>query len=145
MREYLNKLASNLEETMNEQPASLATDSKYLECSDGSALVNGVHVPAMVISLLRQLGRPLRSYSPGELRDAIVASADGVLIEDTDGASFHDRLTLSEPEKQTRQDKKMPRKSAHEPEKHAEDAIEVPFHSHTQAAERCSQHLALCA
>ena len=58
-------------------------------------LINGVYVPSDVIAQLREIGIPLTSFSAGELRAAISACSDGRLIDDVNGNSFMDQLSLT--------------------------------------------------
>ena len=81
--------------------------SRRLECSDGSVIVNGVRLPAIVVHQLEALGMPLEAYSPGELEDAVVAiEDDGTLLEDDEGQTFEDRLHLSDEEKRLRAERR---------------------------------------
>jgi hypothetical protein len=67
---------------------------------NNGAVVNGVFLPQHVIEELRRLGLPLGWYNAGELEDAVIACAfDETLIDDDEGANFHDMLSLTNEEK----------------------------------------------
>ena len=84
--------------------------ARRLNCADGSVIVNGVRLPAVVVRALEALGMPLEAYSPGELEDAIVAfEDDGTLVEDDEGQTFEDRLHLSDAEKLERMERREAR------------------------------------
>jgi hypothetical protein len=75
------------------RPSHRSTDGNTHFMDDGSAIVNGVAVPAMVVQQLRQLGMSLDSFNAGELEAAVRACAtDCTLIDDRHGVNFIDQL-----------------------------------------------------
>jgi len=68
---------------------------KTQELRCGTVRVGTVELPALVAKQLRELGHPIETYSPGQLKEAIDACAvDGNLFDDHDGVNFSDSLHL---------------------------------------------------
>ena len=63
------------------------------QLQDGSLRVGSIEISALVAKQLRELGHPIESYTPGQLKEAIDACHyDGRLIDDPNGVGFSDTL-----------------------------------------------------
>ncbi|NBX04187.1 MAG: hypothetical protein EBR02_09070 [Alphaproteobacteria bacterium] len=91
----------------NAHEAAAIASGRRLNCSDGSVIVKGVRLSAMLVRQLEALGLALEAYSAGDLQDAIAAfSGDGNLIDDEEGITFHDKLHLTEDERRERAERR---------------------------------------
>lgn len=62
----------------------------------GAIIINGVELPQRVAEEIRRLGLALSWYNRGELEDAVQAcKVDEMLIDDPDGLTFRDKLSLT--------------------------------------------------
>ena len=96
-------LLGNLESSAGKYNPWVSEDLKAIPIALGQAhdekVVNGVVLPQRVYEELQRLGHALFSYTSGQLEDAIQACHfDGQLVDDPDGITFHDMLTLTHEE-----------------------------------------------
>jgi len=98
-------------------------------CSDGSDVyINGIRLPDSVVEELRMIGLPLSWYNKGELEDAVLACKyDNHLIDDEDGVTLRDKMTLTYEEKLTadRKRKKKPKLFLCSDENEEDDALSL--------------------
>lgn len=81
------------------QAISPSPDNAHPLICEGDHIVNGVALPENVINELRRLGIAISWYTSKQLEDAVRACHfDGQLVDDPDGVTFHDMITLTHDE-----------------------------------------------
>lgn len=76
---------------------------KSLDISNGAIVINGVELPQLVADQLKMLGIPLAYYNAGQLKAAKDGCAfDCNLVDDGEGMTFDDMLTLTDEERTVR-------------------------------------------